>query len=150
MKAETTRRPLLPACAKVLRMKWTRPGGAGETSQAAHGFPGTRQNASFRPILGVHLENVGEERIAGRPELVVKLYSEVAGTLGSSLREGLNERFDLQLAQASLGIYDLATIPAVRCELPNELSRVRFVSDNSNTVQVDGSDIRSRFPELGL
>jgi len=34
-------------------------GGAGKTAQAAHGFSGTRQNASFRPILGVHLENVG-------------------------------------------------------------------------------------------
>ena len=34
-------------------------GGAGKTAQAAHGFPGTRKIASFRPILGVHLENVG-------------------------------------------------------------------------------------------
>ena len=32
---------------------------AEEIVSAAHGFPGTRQNDSFRPILGVHLGNVG-------------------------------------------------------------------------------------------
>jgi hypothetical protein len=38
-----------------------RGGGAGKTAQAAHASPGIGQNASFRSILGVHLENVGLE-----------------------------------------------------------------------------------------
>jgi hypothetical protein len=32
---------------------------AEETVSAAHGFSGTQQNDSIRPILGVHLGNVG-------------------------------------------------------------------------------------------
>jgi hypothetical protein len=91
-----------------------------------------------------------QSRIADRPELVTKLYAEVVDTLGAGLREGLDERFDEQLAQESLAIYDLASIPAIRVELPNEISRVRFVSDIGGVEPLDGSALRERFPQLGL
>jgi len=90
-----------------------------------------------------------EARIANRPELVVKLYAEVADTLGAGLREGLDERFDEQLTQGSLAIYDLAAIPAIRVELPNEISRVRFISDISGVEPIDIAELRDRFPQLG-
>lgn len=38
---------------------------AGETAQATHGFPGTRQNDSVRVIPRVHLGNVGLESLCG-------------------------------------------------------------------------------------
>ena len=34
-------------------------GSAGKIASAAHGFPGTRQNASVRTVPGVHPGNVG-------------------------------------------------------------------------------------------
>ena len=43
------------------RSFWTvvRGGSAGKTASAAHGFPGTRQDASVRTVPRVHLGNVG-------------------------------------------------------------------------------------------
>jgi Putative PD-(D/E)XK family member, (DUF4420) len=91
-----------------------------------------------------------ESRIANRPELVVKLYAEVADSLGAGLREGLDERFDEQLALASLAIFDLSAIPAIRSELPNGISRVRFVSDIGGVEPLGAGEVRNRFPQLGL
>lgn len=91
-----------------------------------------------------------EARIANRPELVVKLYSEVADILGAGLREGLNEKFDEQLARTSVAVYDIAAIPAIRIELPSAISRVRFVSDIGEVNPIGSAELRGRIPQLGL
>lgn len=91
-----------------------------------------------------------EARIANRPDLVVKLYAEVADTLGAGLREGLEERFDEYLARSSLAIYDMVAVPAIRGELPNEISRVRFVSDIGDVDPIDLAELNRRVPQLGL
>jgi hypothetical protein len=70
-----------------------------------------------------------EARLSSRPELIVKLHSVLADTLGTGLLEGLNQRFDEQLVLSSLVFYDLSTIPAVRNPLPPEVTAVRFRSD---------------------
>ena len=70
-----------------------------------------------------------EARLGSKPELILKLHSVLADTLGTGLQEGLGQRFDEQLALSSLAFYDLCTIPAVRGPLPPEVTAVRFRSD---------------------
>ncbi len=67
-----------------------------------------------------------EKHLTARPDLVVKLHSVVAGSLGATLPQVLAHRFDEHLARASVVFYDLATIPAIRGPVPNEVSDVRF------------------------
>jgi hypothetical protein len=78
--------------------------------------------------LKVLVERI-EARLSSKPGLIVKLHSVLADTLGTGLLEGLNQRFDEQLALSSLTFYDLSKIPAVRGPLPPEVTAVRFRSD---------------------
>lgn len=70
-----------------------------------------------------------EARLAGRPELVIKLHAVLAETLGLGLLQGLAQRFDEHLARARIAFYDLSEIPAIRGPLPVEISGVRFTSE---------------------
>lgn len=72
-----------------------------------------------------------EERVAGAPDLVIKLHEIIAGTLGSSLNEALAAAFDPRIAESSLRFYDIGDIPAIREPLPAGVSDVRFRSDLS-------------------
>ena len=99
--------------------------------------------------MGELVERV-QERIAHRPALVVKLHAEVADTLGRALLQGLGERFDEHVATASIRLFDLAEIPAIRDALPREVSRVRFVSDVNSMEPIDVATAQQRFPALGF
>jgi hypothetical protein len=68
-------------------------------------------------------------RIENKPDLIIKLHSVVADTLGMTLLQALDLRFDEQLANATIAFYDLSLIPAVRGSLPPQVSAVRFRSE---------------------
>jgi hypothetical protein len=72
-----------------------------------------------------------EPLISGRPELAVKLHETVSSTLGSSLKEAIDVRFDEKLAASSLCFFDLRAIPAIRQALPAGVSNLHFRSDLS-------------------
>jgi hypothetical protein len=69
--------------------------------------------------------------VASNPDLVFKLHEVTASTLGSSLNEALEVTFDAKLAESSLKFFDLAELPAIRSNLPDGVSEVRFRSDLS-------------------
>jgi hypothetical protein len=66
-------------------------------------------------------------------DLVMKLHAMVAATLGQTMREALDVRFDQHLAKDSLRFYDMRRIPAIRAEAPTGVSDIHFRSDLSNT-----------------
>ena len=69
--------------------------------------------------------------LSANPELEEKLDRVVAQTLGNSLRQSMASRFDQQLAQDSLRIFNAESIPKVSGPLPIEVSEVHFKSDLS-------------------
>ena len=71
-----------------------------------------------------------EDRI-GAEDLLFKLHTLVASTMGTSLASSLDVPFDPHLAESSLRFFDLRAIPAVRGEQAPGVSDVRFVSDFS-------------------
>ena len=77
-----------------------------------------------------------EARITGRPDAILKLREVVAQTLGTSLRQADHIFFDLTLATGSIAFFDLKEIPALRDELPPNVSQVRFTSDLSAAQEV--------------
>lgn len=70
-----------------------------------------------------------ENKLGHHPELTIKLHSVVADTLGMTVLQALELRFDEQLANATIAFYDLSLIPAVRGFLPPQVSAVRFRSE---------------------
>ncbi|MCQ8279972.1 PD-(D/E)XK motif protein [Acetobacteraceae bacterium KSS8] len=74
-----------------------------------------------------------ERRLAGNDALILKVQEIVAETLGDTLPTSMVMRFDDRLAQSSLQIYDLRSIPAIRDGIPAEVSQVHFRSDLSRT-----------------
>lgn len=72
-----------------------------------------------------------ESRIMSEPELVLKLHQTITETLGSSLRNGLERRFDVHMAESSLRVFDVADVPAIRSIVPLGVSDVKFLSDLS-------------------
>ncbi len=90
------------------------------------------------------LVRVVERRLASHGELVLKVEEIVAETLGEALPTALGMRFDERLARASLQLYDLAVVPAVREGIPAEVTQVRFRSDLSRTPTLALSDISTR------
>lgn len=92
-----------------------------------------------------------ERRLASHGELVLKVEEIVAETLGEALPTALGMRFDERLAKASLQLYDLAVVPAVRDGFPVEVTQVRFRSDRSRTPTLAYADICTRSSNaLGL
>lgn len=83
-----------------------------------------------------------EGKLAGRNAEVLKLRSVVADTLGDSLPQAMNWRFDKQLADGSLRYFDVASIPAIRPPLPQGVSSARFVSDLSKCSPTQVSRLR--------
>ncbi len=77
------------------------------------------------------------DRMGGNAELVAHFDRIVYQTLGNGWERALDERFDLELAQESLGFFDVAQIPRLPLELPLGVSEVRFRSDLSGQRAVD-------------
>jgi hypothetical protein len=95
-----------------------------------------------------------ESRIAGFPDLVLKLHEVIAATLGISLSEALCLTFDTKLASSSLRLYNLRDVPAIRGALPASVSDVHFRSDvsgvlplNSETLIRQDETFRDLLPE---
>lgn len=74
------------------------------------------------------IENI-ESSLVGCEDLILKLQETISGTLGEGLHAAMSARFDDRLAFSSLQFYDLATVPAIRGDLPPEVSGVHFRSD---------------------
>lgn len=89
------------------------------------------------------------DRIAGYPELDLKLTEVVAVTLGNALKEALSLRFDVHLAESSLRFFDARAVPAIRGALPEGLSEVHFRSDLSNVSSLSTSDLIAKDAHFG-
>jgi hypothetical protein len=72
-----------------------------------------------------------ERQLLGNADLILKLREVVASTMGGSLREALTASFDMRLAEVSLRFFLSRDIPAIRGQLPPEVSDVHFIADLS-------------------
>lgn len=70
-----------------------------------------------------------ETRINSDYELMMEFQSTIAESLGRDLPSALSVRFDEDLAHSSLKFYSLHDIPAIRGDIPPQISHVRFQSD---------------------
>ena len=64
-------------------------------------------------------------------DLIIKLRTVVADTLGRHMQTAFGWSFDLARATSSARVYDVSTIPAIRPPLPAGVSGVRFLVDLS-------------------
>jgi hypothetical protein len=78
-----------------------------------------------------------EKRVGNDSEMVMRLRTIVASTLGETLPQAMAWRYDRKLAESSLRYFDAAVIPAIRPPLPPRVSSARFVSDLSGCMPVD-------------
>jgi hypothetical protein len=81
-----------------------------------------------------NLVSVIKDRVGALPDLVWRLESVVAETIGNSWVLAGRVRFDLERARASLRFYWSADVPSIELgALPSSVSDVRFVADLSAT-----------------
>jgi hypothetical protein len=76
-------------------------------------------------------------------DLLLRIESIVAYTLGDNWRAAVEDQFDWELATKTVAYFDAAQIPGIRSELPTGVSGVSFISDLSNTRRADLSTFRS-------
>ena len=100
--------------------------------------------ASGGGVSLLDLVNIIKEQLGGDPELLLKLQETLSEGLGDNAAFAFSLRFDTNLAKSSLQFYELDSIPAVRGNLPTEVSRVRFKSDLSNVPILDKQTIKTR------
>ena len=94
------------------------------------------------------LQTMIEYRLTGRPDETLKLREVVAKTLGTSQRQANEVLFDLTRAIDSIAFFDLREIPALRDEIPLNVSRVRFVSDLSAEQEISIEKLSDSLPSL--
>jgi hypothetical protein len=70
-------------------------------------------------------------------EARLRVQQVVADTLGEALFASLDTRFDDLVAINSLRIFDATDIPAIRSEIPSEVSAVKFQSDLTEVSTLD-------------
>lgn len=78
-----------------------------------------------------------ERQLDGDADLILRLQTTVAATLGNTTPTALAMRFDESLARSSLQAYELVSIPAIRENIPHEVTQVRFRSDISRLAPTD-------------
>ncbi len=93
-----------------------------------------------------NLQALIEARVAGRSDAILKLREVVAQTLGSSLRQADGVFFDITLSTGSIAFFDLRDIPAIRDELPPNISQVRFTSDLTAAKEINIGDLSNFVP----
>ena len=83
------------------------------------------------------------DRIEGRTtvDAAIRLRETVAATMGASLRSSLDARFDEALCRASLQWFDLRAVPAIRGELPDGITGLRFTSNFGFAVPIQPSGL---------
>jgi len=84
-----------------------------------------------------------EAALAGSDDLILKVQETIAETLGESLPTAMGAHFDERLARTSLRFYDLATIPAIRDDVPPDVSGVHFRSDLTRTEPLSEADLQA-------
>ena len=67
-----------------------------------------------------------ERQLGGDADLTFRLHATIAETLGDATTAALEMRFDEHLARSSIRIYDIREVPAVREDLPAEVTQVHF------------------------
>lgn len=67
--------------------------------------------------------------VSGDAGLVMRIDRVVGLTLGSGLREALDQSFDAAVAQSSLAFYDALDVPCVNRDVPPAVTDVHFRSD---------------------
>jgi len=90
--------------------------------------------------LGELLQAI-ETGLAGQGEFILKVQQAVAETLGETLPSAMEARFDDRLARTSLQFYDLRTVPAIRDNVPIDVSQIHFRSDLTRTVALADAEI---------
>jgi Putative PD-(D/E)XK family member, (DUF4420) len=85
-----------------------------------------------------------ERQLAGDADLTLRLHATIAETLGDATAAAMEMRFDEHLARSSIRLYDLLQVPAVRDDLPSEVSQVRFRVDIGQVPTADLSDLEQR------
>jgi hypothetical protein len=76
-------------------------------------------------------------KVRDRPELIQKLMSVIAKTLGSSIEESITRKFDFSIANQSLRFYDGADVGKIdRADIPSRVSDVHFQSDLTNLIPI--------------
>jgi hypothetical protein len=83
------------------------------------------------------------EKVVNEPKWILYMDTIISQTLGISLRNGLSERFDYELAVSSLAFFDYNVIPSIKSKLPIEVSNVHFISDISGKPIVNIQVFRS-------
>lgn len=79
-------------------------------------------------------------------DLILKLRTVVADTLGRDMQSAFGWAFDLARATSSARIYDVSTIPAIRAPLPAGVSGVRFMVDLTGCRQLSRARINAISP----
>jgi hypothetical protein len=70
-----------------------------------------------------------KERLASRPEVILRTESILAESLGRSWTVAADEAFDLQRAEESVQFFVPDDIPSVSADVPAGVTDVRFRSD---------------------
>ena len=94
------------------------------------------------------LQDLIESRLTGRPDAILKLREVVTQTLGTAHRQADSVFFDLTMATGSIVFFDLKEIPAIRDELPPNVSQVRFTSDLSAAHEVNIETLANAVPSV--
>lgn len=72
-----------------------------------------------------------QSRLAGEPDLQMKLHDTVVESLGAGIAEGLRVRFDDRAARGTLAFFLADDVPAPKGPIPPAVSEVRFKADLS-------------------
>ncbi len=91
--------------------------------------------------LGTLIDRV-QARLGSHADLALYVDQVVSATLGTALRHGLEDRFDLQHAEATLAFYRAEDVPSVSPDLPPTISGVRFSAALTEVAPADLSTCR--------
>ena len=90
-----------------------------------------------------------EQQMGGDADSILRVHATIAETLGNATTAAMETRFDEHLAYGSIRIYDLSLVPAIRSELPPEVSQVRFRANLNQTPVADRDHLEMRSVRVG-
>ena len=93
--------------------------------------------------LGELVERV-ERQLVGDAGLIFRLNATIAETLGEATTTAMGMRFDEHLARGTMRLYDLAQVPAIRADIPAEVSQVRFRANIGQLPVATAADFERR------
>lgn len=87
------------------------------------------------------LLRVLHHRLGDFPQLLLRLETVVADTLGNTIRRALTETFDRQLAEGSLTLYRASDIPTISGRIDSRVTDIRFIANLTDVPSVSSSDV---------